>query len=257
MEDLEIALRLVGDEQFGRRLKSAVESKFFWIYSLSLWNPDALWKCLATAFGYSLGGAVALSLPGSYITGTAAAFYVVFCFFAGLIGAWVAFLGSWVRPANLRVTLRLMFGLVRKNRAIADASVEELSVLFPRKKQGEASLTFERFREISSALRLVEVLSLFSIIGITTLWLVAMRNPAVFGTAAPGSLNAFFLLYALMLGMFVPPSLARYARRRLVRHVRPGDRSKVEAMLLDDRLPLGRAYDRAAQWVRGRRKHDD
>lgn len=128
----EAALRLATNRDIDRKLKTIVKSRFFWVYALSLWDPDAFWKCIsgATAFavvGLYLAGVAHGGLIPAQLTAT-----VIFEYFLlGLILMWAYNLGAWLHPANFTIIFTLIFSLYRKNKTVEDLSAQELGRLFP------------------------------------------------------------------------------------------------------------------------------
>jgi hypothetical protein len=135
LADREIALRLAVNRDLDRKLRIASGSRFFWVYSLSLWDPDAFWKCVSGASGFAF---VWLTLerlvPGGFASAplTATAFFE--WFLLGLILMWVYSLGAWLQPTNLAVIFTFIFRLYRKNKTLEDLSPQELNRLFPEKE---------------------------------------------------------------------------------------------------------------------------
>lgn len=130
--DREIVLRLAVSRDLDRKLRVASGSRFFWVYSLSLWDPDAFWKCIsgAAAFGF-VGLVLERLLPGGFNSAPLTAIAVFEYFLIGLILMWLYNLGPWINPTNLAVIFTFIFRLYRKNMTLDDLSAQEISRLFP------------------------------------------------------------------------------------------------------------------------------
>jgi len=128
----EVALRLATNRDVDRKLRIAANSRFFWIYSLSLWDPDAFWKCIAGASAFAVVGlCLARATPGFFLP-TQLTATVIFEYFAfGLILMWAFNLGPWLNPRNFSVIFTLIFRLYRKNMTADDLSAAEIGRLFP------------------------------------------------------------------------------------------------------------------------------
>jgi hypothetical protein len=140
LAEREIALRLARDINVIRKLKIACRSPFFWVYSLSLWDPEAFLSCISGGFAFALVGLLfmKITLVGfapSALTATATFEYFVL----GLILMWLYYLGPWLHPTNLKVILTFIFRLYRQNKTVDDLSAEDISRLFPPKAQVNAS----------------------------------------------------------------------------------------------------------------------
>lgn len=132
LADREIALRLATNRDVDRKLRIAAGSRFFWVYSLSLWDPDAFWKCVSGASAFALVGlCLQLLMPGGFAHAPLTATAIFEYFLLGLILMWVYNLGPWLLPSNLIVIFKLIFRLYRKNRSMDDLSAQEISRLFP------------------------------------------------------------------------------------------------------------------------------
>jgi len=132
LADREVALRLAANRDIDRKLRAAVGSRFFWVYSLSLWDPDAFWKCVSGATAFSLVALVLKGLgPGGFTLAPLTASAMFEYFVLGLILMWMANLGPWLNPTNLSVIFTFIFRLYRKNRSIDDLSAHEINRLFP------------------------------------------------------------------------------------------------------------------------------
>jgi hypothetical protein len=134
LADREVALRLAVNRDLDRKLRIASGSRFFWVYSLSLWDPDAFWKCISGASAFAFMWLILERLvPGGFASAplTATAFFE--CFLFGLILMWVYSLGPWLHPTNLTVIFTFIFRLYRKNKTLDDLSPQELYHLFPEK----------------------------------------------------------------------------------------------------------------------------
>ena len=132
LADREVALRLAVNRDLDRKLRIASGSRFFWVYSLSLWDPDAFWKCISGASAFAFMWLILERLvPGGFASAplTATAFFE--CFLFGLILMWVYSLGPWLHPTNLTVIFTFIFRLYRKNKTLNDLSPQELNRLFP------------------------------------------------------------------------------------------------------------------------------
>jgi hypothetical protein len=128
----EVALRLATNKDIDRKLKIAVGSRFFWVYLLSLWDPDAFWKCVLGASAFTVVGLFLMTLIPSGSTSMQLTASVAFEYFLlGLILMWACNLGAWLRPTNLVVIVTLIFGLYRKNKTMDDLSAQEIGRLFP------------------------------------------------------------------------------------------------------------------------------
>ena len=178
LADREVALRLATDREVDRKLRIASDSRYFWAYALSLWDPDAFWGCVGGALGvavvgffimcFTVGGLVARPLIGT----------ALFEFFLlGLVLMWIYNLGPWLHPTNLKVIFTFVFRLYRKQRNMDDLSAEEIGRLFP-----------ERNKE--KKLTLAERLSPSSIYA-------SMEGSPVIGPLAAGLLLAVFFVLLL------------------------------------------------------------
>ncbi len=129
-----MALRLAVDRDLDRKLRITSGSRFFWVYSLSLWDPDAFWKCTSGASTFAL---VWLTLerfvPGGFSSAPLTAMAFFEWFLLGLILMWVYSLGPWLHPTNLAVIFTFIFSLYRNNKTLDDLSPKELNDLFPEK----------------------------------------------------------------------------------------------------------------------------
>lgn len=127
-----MALRLATNRDVDRKLRAAAGSRFFWLYSLSLWDPDAFWKCISGASGFAIVGfclsrLISVGFVPTQLTVTVAFEY----FLLGLILMWAWHLGPWLYPLNLVVIFTFIFRLYRKNMTTNDLSAHEISQLFP------------------------------------------------------------------------------------------------------------------------------
>jgi hypothetical protein len=132
LSDHEVALRLATNRDVDRKLRTASSSRFFWVYALSLWDPDAFWKCVSGAAAFAFAGLFLMRLTSLGFTPaslTAAAMFE--WFLLGLILMWLYNLGSWLHPTNLIVIFTFIFRLYRKNKTIDDLSAEDIGRLFP------------------------------------------------------------------------------------------------------------------------------
>jgi hypothetical protein len=155
LADREAALRLATSRDVDRKLRTAVSSRFFWVYALSLWDPDAFWKCIsgASAFafvGLLLAGLAPQGMPPAQLTVTVIFEYFMF----GLILMWVFNLGPWLDPRNLLVIFTFIFRLYRKNVTTDDLTAEDFGRLFPEddlEHTGQSAVTrlFYRLRHSS------------------------------------------------------------------------------------------------------------
>lgn len=138
LADREVALRLATNRDVDRKLRIAAGSRFFWVYSLSLWDPEAFWKCISGASAFALVGlflerTLHVGFPPTPLTATAVFEY----FLLGLILMWAYNLGpSWLHPTNLIVIFTLVFKLYRKNMTLDDLSAQEIGRLFPEEDPG-------------------------------------------------------------------------------------------------------------------------
>jgi hypothetical protein len=132
LADREAALRLATSRDVDRKLRTAVTSRFFWVYSLSLWDPDAFWKCISGASAFALVGLwLASAVPGGLLPAQLTATVICEYFMFGLILMWVFNLGPWLDPRNLLVIFTFIFRLYRKNLTTDDLSAQDISRLFP------------------------------------------------------------------------------------------------------------------------------
>ena len=132
LADREVALRLAIDRNLDRKLRTAVGSRFFWVYSLSLWDPDAFWKCISGAAGFAFAGFfLAGFTPGVHMELQQTATVVFEYFVLGLILMWAYNLGPWLHPTNLTVIFTFIFRLYRKNMTTKDLSAQEIGRMFP------------------------------------------------------------------------------------------------------------------------------
>lgn len=130
--DREVALRLATNKDIDRKLKIAAGSRFFWVYLLSLWDPDAFWKCILGASAFTLVGLfLAVLIPGGAATMQLTATVTFEYFLLGLILMWACNLGPWLHPTNLVVIFTFIFRLYRKNMTMDDLSAQEIGRLFP------------------------------------------------------------------------------------------------------------------------------
>jgi len=128
----EVALRLATNRDVDRKLKVAAGSRFFWLYSLSLWDPDAFWKCIAGASAFAgLGLCLSQAAPGFALPTQLTATVIFEYFFLGLLLMWAFNLGPWLNPKNFAVIFKLIFRLYRKNMSADDLSAEEIGRMFP------------------------------------------------------------------------------------------------------------------------------
>jgi len=132
LTDREVALRLATNRDVDRKLRTASSSRFFWLYSLSLWDPDAFWECVSGASAFAFVGLFLMRLTFIGFTPASLTAAAVFEYFLlGLILMWVYKLGPWLHPTNLIVIFTFIFRLYRKNKTIDDLSAEEIGRLFP------------------------------------------------------------------------------------------------------------------------------
>jgi hypothetical protein len=130
--DREVALRLAVDRDLDRKLRATSGSRFFWVYSLSLWDPDAFWKCASGASAFAIVWLILeRSVPGASASAPLAATASFECFLLGLAVMWTYQLGPWLHPTNLIVILTFIFRLYRKNKTLDDLSPLEINRLFP------------------------------------------------------------------------------------------------------------------------------
>ena len=149
--DREVALRLARDRNLDRKLRVSSGSKYFWIYSLSLWEPDAFWRCVSEASAFATVGLIFASVVRggfSPLIATTAFEY----FLLGLVVAWVFNLGPWLQPTNLAVIFTFIFRLYRKHKTVDDLSAEEIGRMFPHRisaGKGDGTLVriFVRIRQ--------------------------------------------------------------------------------------------------------------
>jgi hypothetical protein len=140
LSDREVALRLATNRDVDRKLRIASSSRYFWIYSLSLWDPDAFWKCVSGAAAFAFVGLLVMRLTSVGLMSaslTAAGMFEYFLL--GLILMWVYSLGPWLHPTNLLVIFTFIFRLYRRNMTIDDLSAEEIGRLFPTHNENPAS----------------------------------------------------------------------------------------------------------------------
>jgi hypothetical protein len=128
----EVVLRLATNRDVDRKLKTATSSRYFWLYSLSLWDPDAFWKCMAGASAFAAAGLLlARGAPGVLLPTQLSASVAFEYFLFGLVLMWAFSLGSWLNPKNFAIIYTLIFRLYRKNMTVDDLSPEEMGRLFP------------------------------------------------------------------------------------------------------------------------------
>jgi len=142
----EVVLRLATNRDVDRKLRTAASSRFFWVYSLSLWDPDAFWKCIAGASAFAgVGLCLSWATPGFFLP-TQLTATVIFEYFAfGLILMWAFNLGPWLNPRNFAVIFTFIFRLYRKNMTVDDLSADEIGRLFPERAprfDSSAQITF-------------------------------------------------------------------------------------------------------------------
>jgi len=178
LADREVALRLIADRDIDRKLRAVVRSPLFWVYSLSLWDPEAFRTCISGASAFALVGLCLEKLMPAGFPSTALTVTVIFEYFLlGLILMWVYRLGSWLYPANFVVIFTFIFRLYRKNKTMGDLSAQEIRRLFPR--DGAASDTSRR--------------------NIPTRLYLRIRNSPVLGSLMFGSLLATLMVALLLL----------------------------------------------------------
>ena len=118
------------DRNLDRKLKTLSGSRFFWVYSLSLWEPDAFWNCVLGASLFALIGLVTVVASTREFRPVEVTSIFEF-FILGLILMWTYKLGPWFRPTNLIVIFTFIFRLYRKNKTLDDLSAEDISRMFP------------------------------------------------------------------------------------------------------------------------------
>jgi hypothetical protein len=124
---------LATNRDIDRKLRIAAGSRFFWVYSLSLWDPDAFWKCISGASAFAFVGLyLARLMPGGLIPAQLTATVIFEYFLLGLILMWAYNLGPWLHPTNLTVIFTFIFRLYRRNMTIDDLSAQEINRLFPK-----------------------------------------------------------------------------------------------------------------------------
>jgi len=177
LRDREVALRLATNRDVDRKLRVASSSRFFWIYSLSLWDPDAFWQCISGAAAFASVGLFLMRLTSVGFTPTSvtAAFEY---FLLGLILMWVYKLGPWLHPTNLIVIFTFVFRLYRKNMTMDDLNAEEIGRLFPFHSQDRDS-THGRTR-------------------VARLYLRLRQSPVIGSLLLGASLAAFMILLLLI-----------------------------------------------------------
>jgi hypothetical protein len=111
-------------------LKALSGSRFFWVYSLSLWDTEAFWKCFSGASAFAMVGFIMTSVLTRQFTPLIATTIFEY-FLLGLIIMWLYNLGPWLHPTNLLVIFTFTFRLYRKNKTVDDLSAEEIGRLFP------------------------------------------------------------------------------------------------------------------------------
>lgn len=121
---------MANDRNLDRKLRTLSGSKYFWIYSLSLWEPDAFWRCVSGAATIATMGLLVTSILTGQVTRLDAISAMEF-FMLGLALMWRYNLGAWLYPTNLLVIFTFIFRLYRKNKTVDDLSAEELWRLFP------------------------------------------------------------------------------------------------------------------------------
>lgn len=178
LADREVALRLAANRDVDRKLKIAASSRFFWIYSLSLWDPDAFWKCIAGASAFAgMGLFLAMFVPTGLVPAQLTATVIFDYFLLGLILMWVYNLGPWLHPTNLVVIFTFVFRLYRKNMTMDDLTPRDIGRLFP-----------EEDAELSSGRR-----------SLLTRLFLRMRRSAVLGSLVLGSVLATLMVGLLLL----------------------------------------------------------
>ena len=132
LADREVAIRLAVDRDVDRKLRMAASSRFFWAYALSLWDPDAFWRCIGGASAFAFAGLfLARLLPGMNLPTELTATVIFEYFLLGLILMWAYNLGPWLHPTNLTVIFTFIFRLYRKNMTTGDLSAQEIGRMFP------------------------------------------------------------------------------------------------------------------------------
>jgi len=174
----EAALRLATNRDIDRKLRTIVKSRFFWVYALSLWDPDAFWKCISGASAFAVVGLYLAGVAhGGFVPAQLTATVIFEYFVLGLILMWAYNLGAWLHPANFTIIFTLIFRLYRKNKTVEDLSAQELGRLFPEEDSKPDN---------------------FVIAAMSRLYLRVKRSP-VLGSLIVGSLFAAMMVALLVL----------------------------------------------------------
>jgi hypothetical protein len=188
----EVALRLAANGDVDRKLRVSSTSRFFWFYSLSLWDPDAFEQCVAGAAGFAAMAFLLTSLTFVGLERPSMVATSMFEYFLlGLIFMWFYSLGPWLQPTNLKVILTFVFRLYRKGKVLGDLSAEEISRLFPRRRDGQIS-TLKEHSNRSRISALIEMIEGSAAFGSLTV-----------GALTVGALFAFFLVALLVMASFL------------------------------------------------------
>jgi hypothetical protein len=183
--ELEVALRLATNIDVDRKLRLASNSKYFWLYSLSLWDPEAFWQCFTGASAFAMVGLLLMRVT---LVGFAPSTLTVMAdleFFAlGLILMWLYHLGAWLHPANFKVILTLVFRLYRQNKTMNDLSAAEIGRLFPARRDRSTFTLAQRIQSSGIYVRIEDSHSFeslltgstFAILLSTLLWLTPLLS---------------------------------------------------------------------------------
>jgi hypothetical protein len=132
LAEREVALRLARNMDVVRKLRIACKSRFFWFYSLSLWDPEAFWKCVSGAGVFAVVAFLLMRVTVVRFATLPLTATVMFEYFLmGLILMWLYNLGPWIHPTNFKVILTFIFRLYRKNKSVDDLSAYDIGSLFP------------------------------------------------------------------------------------------------------------------------------
>lgn len=126
--EFDVALRLATDASIDRKLKTVSRSRFFWVYSLSLWDIEAFRDCLTGALLFAAIGLVLIGTNAPLTMKSVGG--VVDYFILGLILMWIFYLRNWLQPTNFKVLVKVLFRLYRKEKSLQELSAVEFKDMF-------------------------------------------------------------------------------------------------------------------------------
>ncbi len=213
----EVAMRLATNSEVDRRLKESTRSRFFWLYSISWWNPDAFVSCLLGASLISLVG-VGIFSSAALLVNSAITFQALLSaigvgieyFLVGLVITWPISLGSWYQLANRRVITIFVFKLYRKNKTTEDLSTQDLCALFPDDRV-PSDITLKSLMNSIKKCAVMRWLPFFASLSALIGWEIAIIEhfSAVTNFLYPGSLSFGIMESVLASGFVVPAVVAR------------------------------------------------